>query len=138
MARTTIFGLVFHHHPSPPRRIPRRRRAEGNGALLWSAYGLVRFSPEAAGSGLPEVKCILRASVFGREMVDWDGEQSENCYYYWEKLPFSMGTWWFDPKIVVLTIENCGFTHGFTHGKYGGLTIKNDDSSRENGGKMVG
>ncbi|CAK9036708.1 unnamed protein product [Durusdinium trenchii] len=30
-----------------------------NGALLWSAYALVRFSPEAAGSGLPEVKCIL-------------------------------------------------------------------------------
>jgi len=31
--------------------------------LLWSAYALVRFSPEAAGSGLPEVKCILRTSA---------------------------------------------------------------------------
>ncbi|OLP89461.1 Chloride channel protein 2, partial [Symbiodinium microadriaticum] len=30
-----------------------------NACLLWSAYALVRLSPEAAGSGLPEVKCIL-------------------------------------------------------------------------------
>ncbi|CAJ1420636.1 unnamed protein product [Effrenium voratum] len=29
------------------------------GAMLWCAYGLVRLCPEAAGSGLPEVKCIL-------------------------------------------------------------------------------
>eukprot|EP00435_Cladocopium_sp_Y103_P024385 s64_g6.t1 len=36
-----------------------------NGALLWSAYGLVRFSPEAAGSGLPEVKCILSGIELG-------------------------------------------------------------------------
>jgi len=36
-----------------------------NGALLWSAYALVRFSPEAAGSGLPEVKCILSGIELG-------------------------------------------------------------------------
>ena len=37
--------------------------------MLWSAYGLVRFSPEAAGSGLPEVKCILRSSAeFGAKV----------------------------------------------------------------------
>lgn len=36
-----------------------------NGAFLWSAYGLVRFSPEAAGSGLPEVKCILSGIELG-------------------------------------------------------------------------
>jgi H+/Cl- antiporter ClcA len=54
------FSWLNHHFSLVPPSL-RTFFGQGNGAFLRSAYGLVRFSPEAAGSGLPEVKCILSA-----------------------------------------------------------------------------